>query len=233
MKTEFANDEYYHIYNRGIDKRDIFVDDLDYKRFLLSMNLLNDVENGLMHIWKDAKRMEKDLKTNLVVTDKNQSRVDPRLDLRERLNNRNKLIEIVCYCLNPNHYHFILKQKEEKGVQKFMQKLGIGYTMYFNKKQKRSGSLFQGKFKSIHIDSNEYLLYLSAYVNQNHFIHGYKDKNWQYSSYLDFVGERNGVLCNKADILDQFGSVDEYKEFVENNSLYLKEKKELEKYILE
>ena len=113
-----------------------------------------------------------------------------------------------------------------------MQKLGTSYTMYFNKRHKRNGSLFQGKFKSIHIDSNEYLLYLSAYVNYNNFIHG-GSKNWEYSSVQDFLGERNGTLCDKDVILDQFRNVDDYKEFLDNNALYLKEKKKIEKYILE
>ena len=126
----------------------------------------------------------------------------------------------------------ILKQKENKGIEKFMQKLGTSYTMYFNKKQKRSGSLFQGKFKSIYIDSNEYLLHLSAYINQNNFIHG-GDKNWQYCSYLDYAGKRDGTLCQKDDILGQFRNVEDYAEFVQNNMLYFKDKKELEKYILE
>jgi len=170
-KTEFANGEFYHIYNRGVEKRTIFCDDKDYKRFLLAINLVNDVEGGLLQKWKDVNRMEKDLKEGDMVN-KALPRVDPRQGLMERLTYVDKLVEIICYCLNPNHYHIILKQKENKGIEKFMHKLGTSYSMYFNKKQKRNGSLFQGKFKSIHIDSNEYLLYLSAYVNQKHFIHG-------------------------------------------------------------
>ena len=158
-KTAFANGEFYHIYNRGVDKCDVFVDDADYKRFLLSMNLLNDVENGLMQRYRDLKR-------------DGLPKVQPSDIRRLDLGKHDKLVEIICYCLNPNHYHMIVKQKENKGIEKFMQKLGTSYTMYFNKKYKRSGSLFQGKFKSIHIDSNEYLLHLSAYINQNNFIHG-------------------------------------------------------------
>ena len=77
------------------------------------------------------------------------------------------LVEIVAYCLNPNHYHLIVKQISEKGIERFMQKIGTGYTNYFNKRYERSGALFQGKFKSIHIDSNEYLLHLSVYVFEN------------------------------------------------------------------
>ena len=162
---------------------------------------------------------------------------------------KSELVEIICYCLNPNHYHFILKQKSEKGIERFMHKIGMGYTNYFNKKYKRSGSLFQGPFKSIHIDSNEYLLHLSAYVNKNNFIHGYKDElmnkdsenprglsesgTRQYSSYLDYIGKRNGILCNKEIVLGQFKNQKEYQEFMEKTSLYLKDKKEIQKYLLE
>ncbi|MEN8252487.1 MAG: transposase, partial [Patescibacteria group bacterium] len=204
-KTIFANDEFYHIYNRGVERREIFVDEKDYRRFLLAMNLVNDKNNGLMQEYRDAQRTKA-------------TKARPSELRRSCLRNGDidKLVEIICYCLNSNHYHMILKQKEDGGIEKFMQKLGTSYVMYFNKKQKRNGSLFQGKFKSIHIDSNEYLLYLSAYINQNHFIHGYKDKNWQYSSYLDFTGERSGILCNKEEILGQFRDVKDYKEFVKN-----------------
>ncbi len=210
-KTEFVNGEFYHIYNRGVDKRDVFMDEDDYKRFILNMNLLNDENNGLMQLYRDYQREKvrpsDPRRSNLGVFENN---------FKEQLKSRNKLVEFVAYCLNPNHYHFILKQNADKGVERFMQKLGTSYTMYFNKKHKRSGSLFQGKFKSIHIDSNEYLLYLSAYVNQNHFIHGGKNKNWKYSSLLDYLGKRNGMLCDKDVILEQFDyDLKDYKDFIE------------------
>jgi putative transposase len=91
-----------------------------------------------------------------------------------------RLVEINAYCLNQNHFHLIVKQLRSGGISEFMQKIGTGHTMYFNKKYNRSGSLFQGTFKSTHINSNELLLYLSVYVNANHRIHGYPDKDWQY-----------------------------------------------------
>ncbi len=72
---------------------------------------------------------------------------------------------MIAYCLNPNYFHFILEEILEKGIEKFMQKLGGGYPRYFNEKHHRTGALFQGKFKSVHIDSDEYLLHVSAYVN--------------------------------------------------------------------
>ncbi|MDR3558802.1 MAG: transposase, partial [Candidatus Pacebacteria bacterium] len=153
----------------------------------------------------------------------------------QRLNLRKPLVDIIAYCLNPNHYHFILKQNKDKGIEKFMQKLSTSHTMYFNKKYQRSGALFQGRYKSIHIDSNEYLLYLSCYVNANHFIHGYNSvEDWPYCSYPDYLGKRNGKLCGKEMILGQFDNdFSQYEKYLNDNALHFKEKKEMEKYILE
>jgi len=218
-KTEFANEEYYHIFNRGVDKRDVFLDARDYQRFLLSMDLLNDERNGLMLEWRDIKR------------------VNPRaelLEFQELGSRRNPFVELVAYCLNPNHYHFILRQLRDDGIKLFMHKLGTSYTNYFNVRNKRSGALFQGKFKAAHIDSNEYLLYLSAYVNENNFIHGYNKRGvWPYSSLPDYLGKRDGKLVNKDIILGQFKSMDEYREFLKDSALYMKEKKEMAKYLME
>ncbi len=218
--TEFANDEYYHIFNRGVDKREVFLDPDDYVRFLTGMKEFN---NGLIR----EERLRK--------AEKSESDSESESDSDFPASTEEKLVEIVCYCLNPNHYHLILKQLQENGVSKFMQKVGTGYTNYFNIKQSRSGTLFQGKFKSIHIDSNDYLLYLSAYVNANNFIHGYNEnmEDWPYSSYLNHIGKRKGTLCGVESVLGQFEDAEEYAEFVKGNALHLKEKKEMEKYLLE
>jgi len=217
--TIFANEKYYHVYNRGTDKRKVFIDKKDYERFLISMDLLNDEVDGLMIQWRDFKK------------------ANPKAELSDFLKpgfRRNPLVEINCFCLNPNHYHFILKQLSEKGIENFMHKIGTSYTKYFNKKNDRSGVLFQGKFKAIHIDSNEYLLYLSAYVNRNNFIHGYaKNDNWQYSSLSEYLNKKEKGICEKKPIISQFRSIDDYEEFLSKNSIHLKEKKELEKYLLD
>jgi putative transposase len=214
-KTEFANGEYYHIYNRGVDKREVFSCDGDYRRFIVGMNEFNN----------DLTREQR-----LRLAEKSElSSGAPELS-----SDFSPMVEIICYCLNPNHYHLILKQLKEKGIEKFMHKLSTGYTNYFNKKYSRFGSLFQGPFKSIHIDSNEYLLHLSVYVNANHAIHNYSEKDWPYSGYLDYAGKREGKLSSKVTILERFDNDPlEYEKFMQNNINYFREKKELEKYVLE
>ena len=218
-KTEFANDEYYHIYNRGVDKREVFLCEKDYLRFLICLREFNSKE--LTVSLRDKQKLQK---RSFGLARSFASGVS-----------RERLVDIVCYCLNPNHYHFILKQVRDRGIEKFMQRLGTSYTKYFNIKYNRTGILFQGPFKSIHIDSNEYLLYLSAYVNANNFIHGYnKNFSWPYSSLPDCIGKRDGNLCQKEIILEQFDNdFSQYEKYLRDNARYLKEKKEMEKYILE
>ena len=215
----FENGEYYHVYNRGIDKRDVFVDKYDFLRFLKSMKEFNTtLPIGSLH-----ENHFKDLGVQLPSE------------------NGERLVEFVAYCLNPNHYHFILKQLVDSGISKFMQKIGTGYTNYFNEKNKRSGALFQGRFKAVLIDSNEYLLYLSAYVNKNNHIHHLgvelpsESREWMYSSELDYLGKRNGNMCKKEIILDQFNNTYEYEKFMNKVESYSKDRKniDMQEYFLE
>jgi putative transposase len=226
-KTSHQNGEYYHIYNRGVDKREAFIDEEDYRRFLTCLREFNRSDSIGSLYEPNLREMKKGSSTPMGVE----------LPF-------SKVVEIVAYCLNPNHYHLIMRQVTEKGIERFMQKVGTGYTNYFNRRYERSGALFQGKFKSVHIDSNEYLLHLSAYVNRNYQIHGYAHSDggkslentpseWTYCSTLDYLGKRDGTLCEKDVILGQFRDVRDYKAFLDGNASYFKEKKGLQKYLLE
>jgi len=146
-----------------------------------------------------------------------------------------KLVDVICYCLNSNHFHFLLKQNLENGISKFMHKLGLGYTLYFNQSYNRSGSLFQGKYKYVHIKTNENLLRLSSYINGNSEVHGIcQAEKWRWCSYQDYLGIRQGDMCNKEDILEQFKNVEEYFEFSDYIIKESKEtKSEFKKYYLE
>jgi len=218
-KHQFAEDEFYHIYNRGTDKRKIFLDDADYFRFLLSIRLMNDEKDGLMFLWKNyhAKLPSSSVEEFL------------RLNLKKQ----EPLVEIVCYCLNPNHFHFMMRQLAEKGVERFMQRIGTGYTMYFNGRYERNGSLFQGTFKSSLIRPENFL-YLSAYINCNSEIHGIaKAEGWKWSSYSDYIGKTKYGLCNNKAVMDNFKGSADYRNFAEENAKFMKEKKADEKLILE
>ena len=206
-KTRFVNGEIYHVYNRGTDKRIIFSDNEDVERFIQSMEEFNVIE-PIGSIYENSFI----LKSNHVTVLKSQGK-------------KEKLVNFIAYCLNPNHYHFLLEQVADRGIEKFMQRLGNGYTKYFNNKNKRSGVLFQGKFKSVHIDSNEYLLHVSAYVNLNNRVHklGHRMSKLEIvksrSSWGEYMGDNklgNG-FCKKDIILGQFKNVDDYRNFAEHS----------------
>lgn len=133
------------------------------------------------------------------------------------LDTTKKIIEIVCYCLMPNHFHFLLKQMRDNGITEFVSKLSNSYTKYFNTKNNRVGPLLQGEFKSVHVETNEQLLHLSRYIHLNPIV-SYKTKDlnaYRWSSYLEYVGStKNSTICNKEIILDQFKSKNQYRQFV-------------------
>ncbi|KKU53188.1 MAG: hypothetical protein A3F26_01545 [Candidatus Ryanbacteria bacterium RIFCSPHIGHO2_12_FULL_47_12b] len=199
----FAKGEYYHIYNRGVDKRSIFVRMQDVERFLRCMVAFNTVEPiGSLY---------------------QQSFEHKRLNTKNTKNSKKEspLVNVICYCLNPNHFHMILEEAENKGIEKYMHRLGTGFTRYFNETYKRTGSLFQGPYKVVHVSSNEYLLHVSAYVNLNHRVHqlsGLATKLVR-TSWQEYIGKRSGVanVCKKEIVLDQFKNIAEYKDFAESS----------------
>lgn len=190
-KVRFVKGEYYHVYNRGVDKRTIFNDEQDVTRFLQSMLEFN-VEKPIGSIYENSFLKQ---------------------DVSQK---SNPLVSFTAYCLNPNHFHLILTPLLERGLESFMQRLGTGYTLYFNNKNKRSGALFQGNFKASHIDSNEYLLHVSAYVNLNdktHQLGGEASKlvRSSWNEYLELKLQK-GAICQKEIVLEQFKK-SEYKKF--------------------
>ncbi|MEK7071734.1 MAG: transposase [Patescibacteria group bacterium] len=213
-KVQFANKEYYHIFNRGVDKRDIFVDQKDLGRFFQSMSEFNTLTpTGGIYAASFRKN-------------------NP---LRNSVSKSEKLADFICYCLNPNHFHFMIQQTADRGIEKFMHRLGLGYSKYFNKKYERSGPLLQGPFKAVRIDSDEYLLHLSAYINLNNKVHGinsllYKS-SWE--EYLEENGKIDEGFCKKDIVFGQFNNIDSYKNFAEESLKNIKERKELEKLLLE
>lgn len=182
-EMNFSTGEYYHIYNRGTDKRNIFMEPHDYKRFDALLYVCNSTES--VNISKHFRQGRSF--TELFDIDRGE-----------------QLVDIIAYCLIPNHFHLLIRERSEGGIQKFMMKLSTGYSMYFNKKNKRTGALFESRFKAKYIDSDEYLKYLIAYIHLNPIKmidpewkkNGIQDllvaqdylKNYEYSSYPEYQG---------------------------------------------
>ncbi len=138
-----AINEIYHVYNRGVEKREVFIDDWDKKRFLHNLYVFND--NRPI---KNNKRLLKEVGL-------------PSSEERE------KMVEIMAFTLMQNHYHLMLKQITENGITEFMRKIGTGYTNYFNTKYNRVGPLFQGKYKMALVNNDRHFLFLPHYIHLN------------------------------------------------------------------
>ena len=187
-KVSFLEGEFYHVYNRGVDGRSITLDSRDSDRFLQCLKAFNTIEPiGSLYLLSFEDSQVK------------QSR---------------KLVDIIAYCLNPNHFHLILRQKVKNGISMFMQRLAGGHAYYFNVKHKRVGTLFQGRFKAKHIPDNDYLLHLSTYVNLNDRVHQLRVPTSQLvrSSWKEYT-EGNSSVCATKLILAQFRSMGDYKKF--------------------
>jgi|SRR3989338_2142500 len=175
-KQSLVTGEYYHVYNRGVDKRDIFSNKKDLYRFIESISEFNRTEviTSLANLKKSNQIAPKAL-------------------------SRDPLVCIVAYCLNPNHFHFLLRQLKDGGISKFMQKLQAGYTCYFNIKNQRTGSLFQGTFKS-HLASEEnYFNKIIGYTNKNYKIHNIpKNKmNLVFASDYEYENNKFKIVSKK------------------------------------
>lgn len=169
--TQFALGETYHIFNRGVDKRSIFSGVKDFRRFVVTMRIMNQLDINV--------RLANLLRGDGVVDD------DVRADSPP-------LVRIHTYCINQNHFHFLLEPLVDDGIQKFMHRLGTAYTKYFNKRHARTGSLFQGTYKSIHVATNEYFMHLGCYITLNHLVHPKLNKPWLLAQAFSALGEYGG-----------------------------------------
>jgi putative transposase len=197
QKPQFVEDRIYHIYNRGVEKRNVFLDKKDYFRFIHDLYEFND-ENSVLNL---AHRLtQKSIE------------VEPRYNKRKK---RKLLVEILAFVLMPNHFHLLLRQLEENGIIRFMQKLG-GYTMYFNKKYERVGSLFQGRYKAVLVEKESHFTYLPIYIHANplKIYRGSTSINdamrfleeYRWSSFPDYMGKKNfPSLTSRQFLFDSFG----------------------------
>ncbi len=207
VKT-YVSDSYYHVYNRGVEKREIFLEDKDYGVLLsyLKTYLMPKDEHALMDIvasplsgWREKGMALRQL----------------------RLNNFTDSIELIAYCLMKNHYHMLIRQESEMAMDQFMNSLWTRYTMYFNKKYKRIGPLFQDVYKAVLVESEEQLVHLTRYIHRNPISKrqlrnpaskGDALRSYFFSSYQDYIGVSKTDWVHPERILATW-NVDTYKKY--------------------
>ena len=196
--------EYYHIFNRGVGKKIIFKDDRDRIRFLFLI-LYFQAENNFPQISRIVSLYVK-------------HRVfDTGTDIKNDII-KERFVELSSFTLMPNHFHLIVKETKEGGMGKYMQRVLNSYSKYFNTRYGVSGHLFQGPYKAVHVEDDEQLLYLSAYIHLNpKELNEWSKKEdiFPWSSYQDYIGEnRWGEILKTEIIIEQFKNIKEYKDFV-------------------
>lgn len=208
--TPFVNGHFYHVFNRGVEKRKIFLEKMDHQRLIDTLYYYQF--SGPKPRFSYRKRFQ-----------------------RNEFNKNPKIVEIVCYCLMPNHFHLLLRQVKDKGIQEFIRKVANSYTKYFNTKYKRVGPLLQGPFKAVLIETEEQLLHLSRYIHLNPYVSGLT-KDWQnfpYSSFQEFSGTSSLPLCSTNYILSSFKDKRNYEKFISDSQEYALELEKIKNLLLD
>lgn len=201
----FENGYYYHIFNRGVEKRTLFHGERDYLRFLRTIKICNDPATVRI--------------TSLSKIDSSTS--------------KNAYVSIINFVLMPNHYHLTLQQTDDNGITQFLQRLGTSYSKYFNTKYKRTGRLFECTYKAKPVETEEQLIHLSRYIHLNPLLAGLvKNLNdYRWSSYNAYIGKETADFCSPIPIISPFSSPQSYERFVLDQIDYAKKLKEIKKLI--
>lgn len=215
-KKSSSENNLYHVLNRGVDKRVIFIDKRDYLRFIRILYDFNNIEPVSNFGYFLAKQ-------------ENSIGFANRYGARYSQDSRKKLVDILAFVLMPNHYHLLLRPRIENGVTLFMKKINVGYANYFNKKYERSGALFQGRYKSVVVTKEAHFIHLPYYIHANPLdlkapewrkgkIRNVKKaidflENYRWSSFPDYIGRLNFPLITQRDFILEFvGGTSVYKE---------------------
>jgi putative transposase len=198
---EYRSDSFYHIYNRGVNKGDIFLSKFDYQSFLSFLKIYLSPKN--------TKELQQSLEIAVGWQEKD------KIIRLLRLNNFSQEISLLAYCLMPNHFHLLIKQSTSIAIQSFIRSLLSKYSMYFNFIHKRTGPLFEGRYKAVLVKSEEQLVHLSRYIHLNP---KEKSSTWKYSSLPNYLGQINQIWVKSNEILSYFSEEKpgfSYKSFID------------------
>src|SRR3989344_3086277 len=218
--TPLANGQIYHVFNRGIDHRPTFSDRLELTRGIITIDFYRFVKHPI--------RLSKFLKLS------NEERERVSKNIKDR---NDKLIDILAFCLMPNHFHFIVRQLHEKGISKFLANFQNSYTKYFNVKRSRDGSLFLDQFKAVRIETDEQLLHVSRYVHLNpltsYVVKDFEDLlKYPWSSFGEYINGKSSVF-EISTVMSFFKTPKDYQAFVRDNADYQRELDKIKHLILE
>lgn len=213
---------FWHVFNEGVNKSEIFYDPLDSWRFLKALESFNTTAR---------------VKFFELFSDEHGHASRTPQEKTERKRTREKqLVQVVAFSLNPDHYHLLLKELVPGGIPLFMKKVAGGYTTYFNKHHERTGPLFSGRYKSVAITSDAQLQYLSAFINLNHHIHDIsaEDSHVIRSSITTYADPDKGYdFVDTSELLFSFeGTREEYIQYSHETVDFIRNQKQQDKDFL-
>ena len=219
--TPLVTNQVYHVFNRGVASQPTFLDKRDYDRALETMSFYQNKNIPLRYSF--FLRLPEGERADL---------------LNQMRKKREYVVDILAYCLMPNHVHLLLKQLQDDGISTYMSNGTNSYTRYFNTKNKRAGPLYQGKFKAVRIETDEQLLHVTRYIHLNPFtsyvVKTLKElEHYPYSSLAEYLGHRDKGTCNAEFILSQFRSRKAYKKFLFDRADYQRELENIKHLTLE
>lgn len=210
---------YYHVYNRGVEKRLIFTDNKNYQRFLDTSYFYQFQDPGIRF-------------SNYI-----NLTPEARLLRMSSIISKPRIVNVICFVLMPNHIHFLLRQEITDGISEYMMRVADSYTKYFNIKNKRVGHLFQGKFKSVHVENDDQLKHLSRYIHLNPLTSNLVPSfdslfAYPWSSLIEYLNG-NYHVSNPVPILNFFTSIKKYAEFLQDNADFQQNLHQIKSQILE
>lgn len=218
-KTPIVKGEVYHVFNRSVGKQPIFFSSKDYQRAIEVFKFYLYDKPPLRFSFYNRLPDNQKVKFYEVM-----------------LKIKSPIVDIYCFCLMPNHFHFLLRNLTENGIGQFMSNFQNSYAKYFNTKTGRTGTLFQQNFKAVRIESDEQLTHVSRYIHLNpvtsYLIEAEDLKNYLWSSYPYYLSERPTYIF-KDPVLSQFKSVESYKKFVLDQTEYQRKLNEIKHLTLE
>ncbi len=217
-KQPIINEGIYHVFNRGVDKRDIFTDQREYIRALETTRFYR------------FSNLPTKLSKYLKLPPSSKEKI-----IKELNDCSGKIVEILGFCLMPNHFHFLLRQVKENGISRFISNFSNSYSKYFNTKHDRTGVLLQGLFKSVLVDSDEQLIHVLRYIHLNPVVAklAKNPQSYPWSSLNEYTSPTKENICRVEELLAQFPSLEDFIKFHSDQIAYAKQLQAIKHLILE
>lgn len=215
----FREEHVYHLFNRGVERRPLFLTSRDHERFVSLLEYYRFHDNSKSYSHYLALSLEE------------------RASFRKILDKKPIAVDILAYCLMPNHFHILVRQNQKDGIHHFLSNIANGYAKYFNTKRHRVGPLYQGSFKAVYVETDDQLMHLSRYIHINPVVSDVipleKLDDYPWSSFPDYLGKVESSFITMSPVLSHFQGSSSYRKFIYDQIEYAKTLEHIKHLVLE